>query len=61
MKGIKENFIITLLGEQTLFIREYYVMESNKKVAFLVAQTPTESLSKVEPGFDLILNSFVVE
>jgi hypothetical protein len=60
-KGIKENFSMTLLGEQMPYKREYFTISSNNKVAFLVAQAATEDLSKVEPGFDLILNSFVIE
>ncbi len=61
LKGTKENFTINILGEQLPHIREYYAMDSNNKVAFLVAQTATEDLSKVEPGFNLILRSIVVE
>jgi hypothetical protein len=61
MKGIKENFAISLLGEQTPHIREYYAMDTKNKIAFLVAQAATEDLSKVAPGFDLILSSFAVK
>ncbi len=62
MKGrIKENFSITLLGQKIPHLREYYTMDSNNEVAFLVSQTSTEDMSKTKPGFDLILSSFVIE
>jgi len=61
VKGVKENFSMTLLGTQVPHIREYYTIDSNDEVAFLVGQAATEDLSKTEPGFDLILSSFVIE
>lgn len=60
-KGIKEAFSMTLLGEHIPHIREYYLIDTNNKVAFLISQTAREDLSKVEAGFNLILSSFVVE
>lgn len=59
--GIKEKFTISILGEKVPHIREYYIKESSKKVTFLIAQTATEDLDKVELGFNLILSSFIVE
>jgi len=59
--SIREGFSITVLGQKIPHIRKYYVKESSKKVTFLVAQVAVEDLGKVEPGFNLILRSFVVE
>jgi hypothetical protein len=60
-KGIKEKFSIALLGMQVPHIREYYSIDSGNKIAFLVSQTATEDLNKVEVGFNLILGSFFLE
>ena len=60
-KGIKENFSIIYIGENIPHIREYYTTNSNSKSVFLIVQAATEDLSKVEPSFNLILGSFVVE
>lgn len=59
--GIKETFAIELLGETVPHVREYYSVETDTKVAFLISQTATEDLAKVEPGFDLIYGSFDME
>ena len=59
--GIKESFSVSVLGGKVPHIREYYIRESSKKVAFLIAQAATEDLGKVEPGFNLILSSFIIE
>lgn len=59
--GIRESFSIVLLGQQIPHIREYYFINASNKVAFLISQTATEDLTKVEPGFNLIFSSFVVE
>jgi hypothetical protein len=61
MKGIKENFSITLVGEKVPHTREYYTVDSDNEIAFLVTQTATEDMRKTESGFDLILSSFVIE
>lgn len=61
MKGIGESFSMTILGEQVPHIREYYTVNSNSEVAYLVTQTATEDLSKTKPGFELVLSSFIIE
>lgn len=60
-KGIRERFSIVLLGERVPHVRDYYMMEMEDKVAFLVAQSATDDMGKVTPGFKLILNSIVIE
>jgi hypothetical protein len=59
--GIKETFAIKLFGETVPHVREYYSVETDTKVAFLISQTATEDLAKVEPGFDLIYSTFDME
>jgi hypothetical protein len=60
-KGIREGLSLTLLGMQVPHTREYYLIDANDKIAYLISQTATEDLSKVQPGFNLIFRSFVVE
>ncbi|MDJ0986748.1 MAG: hypothetical protein QNJ26_14495 [Desulfobacterales bacterium] len=59
--GIKENFNIVLLGEKVPHTREYFSINTIDKRAFLISQAAAEDWIKVEPGFDLIFSSFVVE
>ena len=59
--GIRENFNMVLLGEKIPHTREYFSINATDKRAFLISQSATEDWIKVEPGFDLIFSSFVVE
>ncbi len=56
--GIQENFSIKVLGNQLSHIRRYYSVTNNNRVAYLISQATTESLTKVETGFSLILETF---
>lgn len=58
-KGVKESFSIELLGQSVPHVREYYGIDAGDKVAYLIFQTASEESSKVEPGFHLILSSFL--
>lgn len=56
--SIQENFSIKVSGEQAPHIRGYYSVTNNKRIAYLISQTATEDLPKVNAGFALILESF---
>ena len=58
LKGIKENFSIKLFNEEVPHRSEYYKVDGEQKVAYLISQTAIEDLSKVQGGFDLLLHTF---
>lgn len=60
-EAIGEDFSLSLLGMEIPHRRGYYTTESGDRTAFLVTQVANDDLGKVQPGFDLILGSFVLE
>jgi len=59
-EGIQEKVPMRLLGVEVPHVREYYLVESGDKVAFLISQVATEDLGHVEPGFKLIFDKFKI-
>jgi len=49
------------MGQNIPHKAEYYRLEKNNLVAFLISHSSTEALEKVEPGFKLIIQSFTIE
>ena len=59
--GVQENFLSKALWFQLPHIRRYYSVTDNDKTAYLISQAATADLSRVEAGFDLILNSLLLK
>ena len=59
--GKKEEFSVTLLGEELPHTREYFTRDAGDRVAYMITQTANEDSGKVSPGFDLLLGSFTLE
>lgn len=57
LKGIQEDFSVSLLNQNIPHISKYYRLDTDEKVVYLISQTSIEDLKKVEPGFDLIIKS----
>lgn len=60
LTGMRQKFSITLLGIDVPHTAEYYRIEKGNKVAFLISQTASEDLAKVNGGFELLLGTFVI-
>lgn len=58
LRGIRQRIEISLLGERTSFIQEFFAVKASGKTAFLVCQSPEEDFDKTEPAFDQIIGSF---
>ena len=59
--AIREAFQVKLMGQKIPHRAEYYRLEKNNQVAFLISHSSTEALEKVAPGFMLIIQSFTIE
>ena len=51
---IKEEFSISLLGEEVPLVRTYWSKDYEGLRCFIICQSAPEDLAKVAPGFDLI-------
>lgn len=60
LTGMRQKFSITLLGTDVPYTAEYYRIENDNRVAFLISQTAAEDLAKVNGGFELLLGTFVI-
>ena len=58
LRGIRQRIEISLLGESTSFVQEFFAVKSSGKIAFLVCQSPEEDFDKTELAFDQIIGSF---
>lgn len=61
IKGVKEEFVTTVMGEQIGFVREYYSRQAEGKDAYCVVQGTTEDVARAEPAFIVFITSFVME
>ena len=61
MKGVKEEFVTTVMGEQIGFVREYYSHQAEGKDAYCVLQGTAVDAARVEPAFNVFITSFVME
>jgi hypothetical protein len=55
--SLSGNFKISVMGTSVLHKRRFHRVKKEDEVLFVVTQVATEDLSKVKPGFDLILDS----
>ena len=55
--SLSANFTISVMGTPVPHWRKFHRVKRGGKVFFFVAQVPMENLSKVKPGFDLILKT----
>ncbi len=60
-QGVRERFIVELLGEEVPHRRTYFTIEGTNDVGFLIAQTAEEDILLVQAGFELIWNSFSIK
>ena len=61
LTGMRQNFSIALLGIDVPHTAEYYRIEKNNRVAFLISQTATEDMDKVDKGFEQLIGSFSIQ
>jgi len=60
-QGVREQFIIELLGVEVPHRRTYFTVEGTNDVGFLIAQTAEEDIHLVQAGFELIWNSVSIK
>ena len=61
IKSVKESFSISVIGVTIPHIRKYYKIQTGEKFVFLITQVAIEDLPQTKPGFDLILNTFILK
>ena len=55
--SLSRDFTISVMGNPLLHKRMFHRVQKEDEVLFVVTQVATEDLSKVKPGFDLILKT----
>lgn len=55
--GVREDFVVEILGQHLPFSREYLMLEQNDKVMFLIYQSEDSEYKKGLDAFDLLLKS----
>ena len=58
---IEEKFIASILGIEVPYSRKYFRVESDKRVVYLITHTAVEDLKIVQPGYQLIIDTFSVK
>jgi len=61
LKGIREEFSIKILSLNVPHIADYYRLQKENKVAFLISQSSIEDINKVAVGFTLLIKSFKID
>ncbi len=59
--GIREKFDISILKLVIPFEREFHSIKKSGKVGYLISQAEVEEMPHVEPGFNLIRETFLIE
>lgn len=55
--GVREDFVVELLGQHIPFSREYLMLEKNDKVLFLMYQSEDSEYEKGQDSLNLLLKS----
>ena len=61
LQGVRERFLLRLLGEEVPHRRTYFSLEGRHDVVYLTAQTAEEDIPLVQAGFELIWNTFKIK
>jgi hypothetical protein len=59
--GIREKFDISILKLVIPYEREFHSIKKSGKVGYLISQAEVEEMPHVEPGFNLIRETFLIE
>lgn len=61
LKGYRYEFNLSILGVDVPHVTEYYMFQSKTESAYISNQVAVEDLSKVQNGFNIILDDFKIQ